>query len=573
MQCMNPRPTGVVRILNGSTVQGCPEEIAVHESGVRPPPMAVDSPIQAISVYWSTNRAAEQWDAHIRVDRLDTMRNVILCCRPFEMSCASSTNGRTERANSRSTWTNLMRAARNPQGSTPSFGRAPVVRLETGAHRARIRQPKNLTAWSISYTCLHLLAATCWYSAIERVAAAPPNRQHDTVRGLTYVDGSTTKLEQLIGDWDKHLQRRTDNQTLSRYGIAGTDLGCSFEHNGKLIFLFGDTIGPGGGDCVATSDCTDPTQGLHLDFYRNAQGKYLKVRPPGVQMGGFEVPAGGISCGGKIYLFCTTDHAPAHVMGRSVLVRFDDRKRQFVKVRDISVMPGKFINIAAHVAPKDSDSLPQADGQQILWWGSGAYRHSNPYLACVPVDRVEIPGSEQYFSGYRPHGTPIWKRDEASAQPLFEHPVIGELSVTWCASLRIWLLTYNSHKPRGIMLRWAHAPWGPWSEAITIFQPWRDGYGKFMHAAWPDHDDHLAGPIAVPGGDPQRIWGGEYGPYVIERFTEVKNTTLTIHYVMSTWNPYTVVLMRSQLRIVKDVPPTDRETAKEPTPPRSAARP
>jgi len=39
----------------------------------------------------------------------------------------------------------LMRVARNPQGSTPSFGRAPVVRLETCAHGARIWQPKNLT--------------------------------------------------------------------------------------------------------------------------------------------------------------------------------------------------------------------------------------------------------------------------------------------------------------------------------------------------------------------------------------------------------------------------------------------
>jgi len=37
-----------------------------------------------------------------------------------------------------------MRVARNPQGSTPSFGRAPVVRFETCAHRARILQPKNL---------------------------------------------------------------------------------------------------------------------------------------------------------------------------------------------------------------------------------------------------------------------------------------------------------------------------------------------------------------------------------------------------------------------------------------------
>jgi len=38
----------------------------------------------------------------------------------------------------------LMRVARNPQGSTPSFRSAPVVRLETCAHGARMWQPKNL---------------------------------------------------------------------------------------------------------------------------------------------------------------------------------------------------------------------------------------------------------------------------------------------------------------------------------------------------------------------------------------------------------------------------------------------
>jgi len=44
-----------------------------------------------------------------------------------------------------STYNQLMREARNPQGSTPSFRGASVVRFETCAHRARMWQPKNLT--------------------------------------------------------------------------------------------------------------------------------------------------------------------------------------------------------------------------------------------------------------------------------------------------------------------------------------------------------------------------------------------------------------------------------------------
>jgi len=37
-----------------------------------------------------------------------------------------------------------MREARNPHGNAPLFRSAPVVRLETCAHRARILQLENL---------------------------------------------------------------------------------------------------------------------------------------------------------------------------------------------------------------------------------------------------------------------------------------------------------------------------------------------------------------------------------------------------------------------------------------------
>ena len=128
---------------------------------------------------------------------------------------------------------------------------------------------------------------------------------------MTYIPGSAQKLEQLIGDYDQQCAAKTRNQTWSRFAIRGTDLGSSFEHEGKLYFLFGDTIGPGGGDCLATSDTTDPEAGLSLDFLRENDTQYLKIQPPGISMQGFEVPTGGISANGKVYLFCTTDHSRA----------------------------------------------------------------------------------------------------------------------------------------------------------------------------------------------------------------------------------------------------------------------
>ncbi len=251
---------------------------------------------------------------------------------------------------------------------------------------------------------------------------------------MTYIPGSAKKLEQLIGDYDQQRTAKTRNQTWSRFAIRGTDLGSSFEHEGKLYFLFGDTIGTGGGDCLATSDTTDPEAGLSLDFLRENDKQYLRIQPPGISMQGFEVPTGGISANGEVYLFCTTDHSLQHVMGRSVLARFDPRSKRFETVRDVSIRPGNFINIAAHCAPSDLSGLPQANGPQILLWGSGAYRRSHAYLACIAADQIENAQATSYFTGLSDTGLPLWSANESAAAPVVRHPVIGELSVSWCGA-------------------------------------------------------------------------------------------------------------------------------------------
>src|ERR1700690_260749 len=60
-------------------------------------------------------------------------------------------------------------------------------------------------------------------------------------QSIRYVTGSTQKICQLVGETDREFNKPTFNQTESRFGLAGNDLGYSFEHNGKLFFLFGDS--------------------------------------------------------------------------------------------------------------------------------------------------------------------------------------------------------------------------------------------------------------------------------------------------------------------------------------------
>ena len=51
--------------------------------------------------------------------------------------------------------------------------------------------------------------------------------------------------------------------------------------------------------------------------------------------------------------------------------------------------------------------------------------------------------------------------------------------------------------------------------------------------------------MACGGNDPRTTPGALYAPYMIERFTRVSGSTLSIYYALSTWNPYTIVLMRA----------------------------
>ena len=52
--------------------------------------------------------------------------------------------------------------------------------------------------------------------------------------------------------------------------------------------------------------------------------------------------------------------------------------------------------------------------------------------------------------------------------------------------------------------------------------------------------------------DPGREYefGGEYGPYQFEELaTGVQDVNTTIYFTMSTWNPYTVLLMKATVQL------------------------
>jgi len=232
---------------------------------------------------------------------------------------------------------------------------------------------------------------------------------------------------------------------------------------------------------------------------------------------------------------------------------------------------------------KDIPGLPShLTGTVVLIWGTGKedyrFRYGYPFFAVAPLSFVSSMESWRYFAGLGPDGKPVWREHEGDAVPLppfgadrYErdpkfgpayHKCLGEFSVGYVDQWRRWVMLYacgdgpeyNRNQVRGIYLRIADLPWGPWSQPQRIFGP-ENGYCRFMHSQNPcpagqpnpgDNGMQETDPTGHPKG--VQMWGGEYAPYLVPSYTKVDGDTTSLYWVMSTWNPYQSVLMRTRVR-------------------------
>jgi hypothetical protein len=187
----------------------------------------------------------------------------------------------------------------------------------------------------------------------------------------------------------------------------------------------------------------------------------------------------------------------------------------------------------------------QGEGGTVYLWGSGAYRKSDLFLARTTTERLWDRAGWEFASALnaQAHGEPTWSAHESEAVPVLVSGQIGEFSCAFAPEIGAWVLLYNAERPRGITLHTAPNPWGPWSDPVIVFEPdTHAGYGHFMHRAQ-GHGQEDA--LSDPGREAD--WGGEYGPYLLPRFSALHEGVWTIHYTLSTWNPYQVVVMSTRL--------------------------
>ncbi len=320
------------------------------------------------------------------------------------------------------------------------------------------------------------------------------------------------------------------------------------------------------------------------------------VGPPGIKQGFFNVPSGGVSADGGLFGFFWTDHcagpndlAPSpdaplarpkasprcpetderNSIGRNVLARSDDDGRSF---RGVVPMPRGFTYVTA-VNARQQDALPEDQRLGIFVFGVPRYRASVPYLAYAPVESLADPATWRFFVGRADNGQPKWvsgpqwARGGApeDARPAAWRPpgeaeifapalaggrCIGEFSVTWNPQLRQWLMLYQC--PGGVWARVAPAAWGPWSPPTSILGPGDKLGCRLLMSPEGCGNRRDFWPGKHPDG--KFVRGGTYAPYVLNRYTTAAASpapgrSATIYWVVSTWNPYEVNVMRTTLHV------------------------
>lgn len=254
-----------------------------------------------------------------------------------------------------------------------------------------------------------------------------------------------------------------------------------------------------------------------------------------------------------------------------------------VPFKPLPQMPSGFVYVSAALPPPEGEPLPHINPRQlsIPVFGAARYRASIPYLAIAPRKTFGDPETWSFYAGRRtllgrPVGKPIWitRRQWESgrnasgewvppagaeiyqATPKGER-CVGEHSVTWNAPLHAWLLLYNC-APWTVEARFAPEPWGPWSPPIVMLSAAQDpGVVCTLIQSTstnPSGCPGLRNYWTLPNGSP---WPGIfYAPFVMDRFT--RNATAsgvgqpkraTIYWLLSTWNPYTVIVMQSTLEL------------------------
>jgi hypothetical protein len=143
---------------------------------------------------------------------------------------------------------------------------------------------------------------------------------------------------------------------------------------------------------------------------------------------------------------------------------------------------------------------------RVYLFGTRNGRFGDVYLARADATSVGDIETYGYWTGSG------WGTDPLDAVPVAAGPA-GELSVAYHRGVGRWIMVHLDEIRAAIVLRTAPAPTGPW------------GFGRPL----------------VSGADQPGLYGGYLHPWALDGSE--------IYFTISRWGPYTVYLVRAELRL------------------------
>jgi len=400
---------------------------------------------------------------------------------------------------------------------------------------------------------------------------------------------------------DTELSDPTENALHTRFNLTGTDLGVPVAADDTLYLLFGDSVGyrviwPFGEDPDAvgriplaavqadptalcrelelyvTPDVPSVAAGVDPAIERDFAGAYM-LPPPGESIGAyiadgagpfpnmpgtFEVPTGALASDGALWLFYAglVEFSPRTRATLGYLARWDEPGAQalpnyrVVRAIDRLDPSGEGAPLGGHfvqIAPVALDGF-------VYLLGTGDYRHSPVSLARIPEAALESGAGTELWDA----ASATWldaasatPRQRQAIAPVFESEGVGELGVQWVPEAEVLVALYQRelHGEAGrivdnrIVLRTARHPTGPWSDAVTVI----DMADPAVLA------EHCCGDTCPGAQILHCLVAGLYGAYLLPAIDVEPvaggSVELQLPFVVSTWDPYNVVLFTARVRL------------------------
>ena len=288
----------------------------------------------------------------------------------------------------------------------------------------------------------------------DRAVWELPNKARALTPGLR--DPAVSKVAQITGE-------DSENRTLTRFNVWGTDLGSMTEMNGKVYMFCGDTFSSAEytdwrSNVLFVIEDEDPSDGLTITGAaadKNGFAKELLVNNHSVTV----IPTNIFSVDDTLYCIFMhvtrwDDKGGVWDCSHSGLARSEDGGNTWTNVKKVQWQG-------------DSDFIQTANcrvGDTMYFWGIPTGRFGGVALMKCGVHELEDPEAYACFTGCDDSGAPLWVKGSGGAgraKVIIPAPV-GEISAMYDEYLGNFIITYL-HEGVGLVMREGVTPWGDWS--------------------------------------------------------------------------------------------------------------